>query len=379
MNPHILHVSNAFAQSALYKQLVSHLDTLEIHQTVYSAVRTNKEADYNPPELSHLNLHIRNLLHPYDRLFFRNKIRKISKDIFNEVDLSSVDLIHAHTLYSDGAVALKIKQNFNIPYIITVQNTALNAFGKYRPDLKWQRDKILKEAKKIVFFSPAYRQKLLISVSSEIKEQVKVKFIIIPNGINPYFLQSNLYRREDRQELKLLFVGRFIKLKNIPNLIKAFEKLPKELKASLTLVGSGEEEKTIRKMADPKPDINYLGHVSDKKKLCRIYQNHDIFVMVSKPETFGLVYLEALSQGLPIIYTKGEGVDGYFKEGAIAEAVDNPHDTKEIANKIEILSKRLDKTLQKECVKQAKKFDWNRIAKRYKKLYRAALENINEK
>lgn len=51
-----------------------------------------------------------------------------------------------------------------------------------------------------------------------------------------------------------------------------------------------------------------------KKQLREAFSISDIFVMPSKPETFGLVYVEALSQGLPILYAKGEGFDGYFDE-----------------------------------------------------------------
>ena len=46
-------------------------------------------------------------------------------------------------------------------------------------------------------------------------------------------------------------------------------------------------------------------------------RSSDIFVMVSSPETFGLVYVEALSQGLPIVYAKGQGFDGFYDDGLV--------------------------------------------------------------
>ena len=58
--------------------------------------------------------------------------------------------------------------------------------------------------------------------------------------------------------------------------------------------------------------------------------------MPSFHETFGLVYIEAMSQGLPIIYTKGEGIDGYFKEATVGYSV-NPKDVKNIVKKIEMI------------------------------------------
>ena len=55
------------------------------------------------------------------------------------------------------------------------------------------------------------------------------------------------------------------------------------------------------------------------------YKSAHIFVMPSLTETFGIVFIEALSQGLPLIYTKGQGIDGYFPQGFVGYAY-NPLD-----------------------------------------------------
>ena len=55
--------------------------------------------------------------------------------------------------------------------------------------------------------------------------------------------------------------------------------------------------------------------------------------MPSFPETFGLVYVEAMSQGLPIIYTKGQGIDGYFEDGKVGYPV-NTKDSNDIVKKL---------------------------------------------
>lgn len=373
MSLQILHISNAFSQSALYKNLIISLDSLGLKQTVYSATRTQKEADYNPSKLSHLDIHTRHLLQPYDRLFFRNKIRKISKDIFNEIDLSSVDLIHAHTLYSDGATALKIKKKVGIPYIIAIRSTDLNAFQKYRPDLRWRRNKILSEAEKIVFISPVYRNQFVTFLNNSMKNIVESKSTIIPNGVDPLFLNSTSFNeKQDTSTLKLLYVGDFIARKNVVQLIKAIRLLSDRFSVSLTLVGGGgESDMEVKQIINSinYPFINHLGRVSNRERLCKIYSSHDIFAMVSERETFGLVYIEALSQGLPFIFSTGEGINGYFEKEPVAESVDDPHNIKEIANKIETLADRLDKPLRQECIKQARRFDWTKIAKTYKDLY----------
>src|SRR5699024_9974529 len=104
------------------------------------------------------------------------------------------------------------------------------------------------------------------------------------------------------------------------------------------------------------------------------YASHDIFAMTSYNETFGLVYIEALSQGVPILLTKGEGVDGYFEKEDVYETVKDPYDVKEIAQKIGLLADWLDNKLKKRCIASAKIFDWSQISQQYKSIYQNSIE-----
>ena len=89
--------------------------------------------------------------------------------------------------------------------------------------------------------------------------------------------------------------------------------------------------------------------------------------MPSKHETFGLVYAEAISQGLPIIYTREQGFDGQFKEGEVAYSVQYDS-AEEIAEKIELIIKDYE-TVSKTCIERVNRFDWNKIADKYLKIY----------
>jgi glycosyltransferase involved in cell wall biosynthesis len=89
--------------------------------------------------------------------------------------------------------------------------------------------------------------------------------------------------------------------------------------------------------------------------------------MPSFAETFGLVYAEALSQGLPLIYTKGQGIDGYFRDGEVGYAVD-PNDPEEIADRISMILRRYLE-ISNFCTAQAGQFSWERIGNIYKSLY----------
>ena len=115
--------------------------------------------------------------------------------------------------------------------------------------------------------------------------------------------------------------------------------------------------------------VNYLGPVYDKEELLKIYRRNHVFAMVSKIETFGLVYIEALTQGLPLLFSRFQGVDGIFKE-KIGEAV-NPYSVKSIKNGLEHL---LTNYGQYTNHVDFSRFDWSYIANRYKALYTKILQ-----
>ena len=66
-----------------------------------------------------------------------------------------------------------------------------------------------------------------------------------------------------------------------------------------------------------RPEDRYLGRVEGVEGMKRFYAGCDVLLVPSKMETFGMVYLEAMSQGVPVIYTRGQGFDGQFPEGEV--------------------------------------------------------------
>ena len=99
------------------------------------------------------------------------------------------------------------------------------------------------------------------------------------------------------------------------------------------------------------------------------YREADVFVMPSFFETFGLVYLEAMSQGLPLIYSKDQGFDGFYTDGRIGYAV-NPSDTDGIADKINIIFENYE-AISMNCIEEVHGFSWDAIASAYMGIYSA--------
>lgn len=110
---------------------------------------------------------------------------------------------------------------------------------------------------------------------------------------------------------KFLYVGRLTAVKNLEILIECFNRngLP------LTIAGSGELENDLKSRANP--NITFLGFI-ENKNLGEIYKQHDVFILPSYSETWGLVVEEAMSRGVPVIVSDvvGSGPDMAVATGA---------------------------------------------------------------
>lgn len=228
-------------------------------------------------------------------------------------------------------------------------------------------------ADKIITISAVYRNRILQDKRlSAIIEQIHNKVMIIPNGVDPYWIKSKVLCRKsinDKDAVQLLYIGKFDKGKNVINLINAVKSLNQKNgnKVKLTLIGGkGNVEKKVLDSIKDDYSFNYVGRVDDLEKLQIYFQQSDIFTMPSRAETFGLVYMEALLQGLPILYTKNEGIDGFYDD-SIGEKIENSS-SEEIQSKIERLISNHDQynfNIEEFSINH----DWKRIAEVYRQLY----------
>lgn len=281
----------------------------------------------------------------YEKLFHRNK----------------PDLIHAHTLFSDGALANYYFENYATPFIVAIRSTDMDVFLKYKPWLLSQGKQIAENARSIVFISPSLKRKFLRKFGDSYESKSRV----LPNGIHRSYFQNEVTAKQKTHiPPELLYVGSFQKLKNVPALIKLTEKAG----ARLTIVGDGgTDEKKVLQMIRNTDRVTYPGRINDPTSLREIYRQSDVFVMTSKRETFGLVYLEAMSQGLPLIYSRSAGIDGLFEEGTVGYGV-RPGSETELKGAIEkILANYTE--ISRNCISEARQFNWTGISERYKDLY----------
>lgn len=362
----VLHICNDFCYTKVHAELYSELDRLGVEQVIYTYPLDAKYSGANRFDALHARFIYSDAHKHFHKYFFHKKIHDIVKDVCLREDMSKIDCIHATTLFSDGGVAYSLHQKFGIPYVVAIRNTDVNEYMSVAFHTWLLGRKVIENAQKLVFISPSiYNHFCQRRFFKSVAKKNEAKTVICPNGINTYWL-DHITNEPTANPHEVLYVGRFDTNKNVLRLINAFLALRQELPdLHFTIVGErGEQESEIISKAEAHKDaITYLGPVYDREKLRCIMRQSGVFAMVSIHETFGLVYVEALSQGLPILFTKGQGVDGYFPKD-IGVAV-NPKSIDDIKNGLRELIMNHENYQGYKKVNFSQ-FKWEDIAKKYK-------------
>ncbi|MED4351109.1 glycosyltransferase family 4 protein [Schinkia azotoformans] len=360
----VLHINSYYSGSKFYKNLYDKQVEYGLDIDVFVPVSSSFDSS-NLMLGEYTNINVNH--GKYDRFLFNLKQSKIYKDITKCYEIKNYHIIHAHSLFTNGFVALKLKKNYGVPYIVAVRNTDVNIFFKKIFHLRKIGIKILEEADKLIFLSESYKRIVIEKyIPPYLRMKISNKSVIIPNGIDDFWFENKGVPKSSNDNVKLLYVGVINKNKNITTTIRAIEHLKKRNKnVTFTIVGRVDDNKIFQRIKR----LSYVNYIApmEKEDLIRIYRENDIFVMPSKTETFGLVYAEALSQGLPVIYSKNQGFDGHYKEGEVGFSV-LYNSAEEIAEKIQRIYESYE-SLTKSCIIRAGKFDWDSITKEYIQIY----------
>jgi len=293
-------------------------------------------------------------------------IHRIVEQIYENFQF---DLIHAHTALPDGYAATLLKEKYKKPLVLTLRSSDLNV-AIFKSEKIFEIIQRVVNQSNIVLAPSPYLQK-------KAQEYLKTKSIIIPNGIdlNDIFKDKSNLLEKYKDKRIILSASRLIKTKGLDLNIKAIAKLKEKYPNLLYLIiGEGLERKNLENLADAlkiKENVEFLG-LQPHEKTMEYISICDIFSLPSWRETFGLVYLEAMVQGKPIIGCQGQGVDGIVKEKKTGLLV-KPKDIESLVQAIDFLLSNPKKG--KEIGERAKKlvlenYTWEKIGKQLVHLYK---------
>ncbi|MEN6511517.1 MAG: glycosyltransferase family 4 protein [Chloroherpetonaceae bacterium] len=198
----------------------------------------------------------------------------------------------------------------NTPMIAILHQTDINRIKKYS-----NKEKLINYLNKnfLNIYARSHR------IANEAKNLgLEVSDRIIFSGVsvdNSYMIENKFINNYCIRNL--FYAGKLIKRKNLDLILSAFLKLEHlypSKKLTLSIAGDGNQFNYLKSLAHYSSNIRFLGSKS-RNEVLQIMSSSDVFIMPSVNETFGIVYLEAMSRGCITIGTKGEGIDGIIEDG----------------------------------------------------------------
>lgn len=278
------------------------------------------------------------------------------------------DIIHVHEPFA-GVVpvsVLGLSKTVNIATFHTYRGTRLYRLGGSRLAMRYFR----KIDGRIAVSEPARQF---------ISRHFPADYEVIPNGIRLDQYTNGIVPFPHLQDgmINLLFVGRLEKRKGLKYLLGAFNTLKAEWpNLRLLVVGPGKPDRDSNKIINEGDlkDVVFVGSVSEEDKV-RYYKTADIYCSpATGRESFGIVLLEAMAAGKPIVASAIEGYSSVVTHGQEGLLVP-PKDVDALAGAIRVLLKDTDlrHTLAANGRRRAEEFRWERVAGEVMEYYKTCM------
>lgn len=240
------------------------------------------------------------------------------KSIQKSLSAFPFQLIHAHTSFLDGSAAKKLAATYTVPYIITEHTGPFDVITR-TPHIKKKTKQAMSASAHLI----AVSQALADDMQQKIKSISPIKYSIIPNLVDTDTFNVTPIPSK-REVIDILWVGHFVPIKRVPVLLEAMSiALKCNPNLRLKLVGEGEgllESKRLCRHLKLSNYVTFFGQAT-RHDLPKMYSESDFLVISSALETFGVVAIEALSCGRPVLTTCCGGPEGIITEPALGQIV----------------------------------------------------------
>ncbi len=307
------------------------------------------------------------------------KIGLPSWRILNILKKFKPDIVHIHTPGPVGVIGIAIARMLRLPTIAHYHTliseyiryftpaTSINAIKKIDTAIVNRYTKWFYNHANLVLVPGNSMKKFLLKVG------VATPITVIPNGIKVPAL-----RKKSHNKIPIiLHVGRICREKSIDVVVRAFSELLKNMDARLIITSRGPAEQEIKSLVRGLgigDKVIFTGYISEKEKQ-KLYRRADVFALASTTETQGLVALEAMISGTPVVAAARGGTMDYIADGKTGLTF-HPGNYRELARKLAIVlsNKNVRHRIVKGGLKVARSLSIETVTKNLEQIYKLVTE-----
>lgn len=285
----------------------------------------------------------------------------------------NLDLLHVHYAIPHASAAFMAKKiveksGRNIPVITTLHGTDITLVGKdktYEPVVTFS----INESDAITAVSQNLREETYSSFKITKEIDVIYNFVDV-NRFNKKPIDAFRKVISPNDEKIVVHASNFRKIKRVPDVMKIFAEVRKNMPAKLLMIGDGPERpasETLARQLGVHDDVRFLGKQEQMEEILAI---SDLFLLPSDYESFGLSALEAMAARVPVISSNAGGLPEINIHG-VTGYMANVGDVDSMSRySIDLLSNEDQlNTMKQQAYEQACKFDILNIVPEYEKLY----------
>ena len=281
----------------------------------------------------------------------------------------SFNLVHAHFIWPSGQVAVKLKEEYGTKIIVTGHGFDVYSLPFKSPFWKQSTLTILKKADGLITVSESNLNHIRkLGFDGEVE--------VIPNGVSfDKFHPIDKMKARDALGLPndkkiVLAVGNLVTVKNHKTLINAvFELHKKEKDVLLYIIGKGDLEKKLKLQINQLNASEYIKLIGAKphSELSLWMNAANVFALPSYSESFGIVSIEALACGCPVVSTRNGGSEEIIISDDYGFLVKNPDDANEMSSLL--LAAMHKEWNDAKMISYVQEYDWSKLVRRCLDVY----------
>ncbi len=311
----------------------------------------------------------------------RSLFEAFSVDLAMVKDRTDSEIVHVHTWYTSLA-GFFAKQLYDVKLVATAHSV--------EPKRPWKREAMGNAYRLSTWAERTCLEACdrVIAVSNEDKRDIiecygidESRIDVIPNGIDI----TKYRRREDSPVLDrysvekpyVLFLGRLSRQKGVFDVVEASSKLPEGVKMVLVTGRADEKgvEEEFGRMVKDRENIVWINRMLTEEEAVALYSGAEVFTAPSLYEPFGLINLEAMACGRPVVSTRVGGIKDVVIEEETGLLVP-PNSPDELAKALnELLSNKAlaEEMGRKGRIRVEREFSWERVAEKTLALYKSLI------